>query len=122
MKKLTAPWIRKAESDWRAANNLAKAKPPFHDEACFHCQQAAEKFFKALLQEWNLTIPKIHDLDILRNLLLSHDPTFASLTRKLDWLTQYAVDWADALDRRTGRWAVGSRQWAEDRGQRIRPN
>ena len=45
------------------------------------------------MQEWNLTIPKIHDLDTLRSLLLSHDPTFANLKRKLDWLTQYAVDY-----------------------------
>src|SRR5438128_2849063 len=52
MKKLTAAWIRKAESDYRVAKNLAVMRPPAHDEVCFHSQQAAEKFFKALLQEW----------------------------------------------------------------------
>jgi HEPN domain-containing protein len=93
MKKVTAPWIRKAESDLKAAKSLAAAKPPFYDEACFHGQQAAEKFFKALLQEWGLHIPKTHELDMLRDLLVTHDPTLNALKRKLDWLTQYAVDY-----------------------------
>jgi HEPN domain-containing protein len=68
-------------------------RPPAHDEVCFHCQQAAEKFFEALMQEWSLSIPKTHDLDALRDLLVPHDITLASLNRRLDWLTQYAVDY-----------------------------
>jgi HEPN domain-containing protein len=60
MKRLTAAWIRKAESDFRVAKNQAAMRPPAHDEVCFHCQQSAEKFFKALLQEWGLPVPKIH--------------------------------------------------------------
>ena len=40
------------------SESLATLRPPFHDETCFHCQQAAEKFFKALLQEWGLHLPE----------------------------------------------------------------
>src|SRR5258708_6248056 len=93
MKKLTASWIRKAESDLRAAKSLAKLRPPCHDEACFHCQQAAEKYFKALLQEWGLALPKIHQLDKLLDLLLFHDASLVNLTHRLDGLTQYAVEY-----------------------------
>lgn len=84
---------RKAESDLRAARKLAKDRPPCHDEACFHCQQAAEKFFKALLQEWGLHMPRTHDLDTLLDLLLPRDSTLALLRRGLKRLTQYAVDY-----------------------------
>jgi HEPN domain-containing protein len=93
MKKLTAAWIRKAESDLRAARKLAKDRPPCHDEACFHCQQAVEKFFKALLQEWGLAVPRIHELDTLLDLLLPKDSTLSRLRRGLKRLTQYAVDY-----------------------------
>ena len=40
-----------AEADLRGARNLAQAKPPLHDLVCFHCQQCAEKYLKALLEE-----------------------------------------------------------------------
>jgi HEPN domain-containing protein len=93
MKKLTAPWVRKAESDLRAARKLAALRPPFHDEVCFHCQQAVEKFFKALLQEWGLVVPKIHGLDVLLKLLLPRDPTLRVVRRGLRELSRYAVEY-----------------------------
>ncbi|OHB85804.1 MAG: hypothetical protein A2V98_13090, partial [Planctomycetes bacterium RBG_16_64_12] len=38
MKKLTAEWVRKAEADFVAAEQLASARPPVHDPLCFHCR------------------------------------------------------------------------------------
>ena len=93
MKKLTAAWVRKAESDLRVARNLAGLRPPAHDEVCFHCQQAAEKFFKAVLQEWGLPVPKIHELDDLLTLLLAHDPTLQGVRRGLRGLSRFAVEY-----------------------------
>jgi HEPN domain-containing protein len=93
MRKLTAQWVRKAEDDFAAAKRLAGSRPPVHDQVCFHCQQAAEKYFKALLQELGLAVPKFHDLDTLLALLLPHDATLSTLRRGLDRLTQYAVDY-----------------------------
>ena len=49
MKRQTGEWVRKAEDDWDGARNLAARTPPLIDLACFHCQQAAEKYLKALL-------------------------------------------------------------------------
>ena len=51
MKRLTREWVRKAEADYRAAELLDRGSDPLHDQACFHCQQCAEKYLKALLEE-----------------------------------------------------------------------
>ena len=51
MKRQTAKWVHKAERDWEVAHKLAGEGPPPRDIVCFHCQQAAEKYLKALLQE-----------------------------------------------------------------------
>jgi HEPN domain-containing protein len=93
MKKLTAAWLRKAESDFRVAKNLGGLRPPAHDEVCFHCQQAAEKYFKALLQEWGLPVPRVHDLEYLLSLLLPNDATLRVVRRGLDGLSRFAVDY-----------------------------
>jgi HEPN domain-containing protein len=105
MQKLTAEWVQKAEVDVKAAQRLFQEKPPLNDPACFHCQQAAEKYLKALLQELGLPVPKIHDLDDLLDDLLPHDPTLAALRAGLNRLTEYAVDYrypgVHATSRRT---------------------
>src|SRR5208282_1915218 len=93
MKRETAKWVRKAEQDWEAAHKLAGETPPPRDIVCFHCQQAAEKYLKALHQENGLVVPRTHQLDDLLVLLLPGDATLARLRRKADSLTQYAVDY-----------------------------
>jgi HEPN domain-containing protein len=60
---------------------------------CFHCQQAAEKYLKALLQEYRVVVPKTHDLGNLLNLLLPHDATLSPLRRNLKSLSRYAVEY-----------------------------
>lgn len=93
MKRHTAQWVLKAEEDRSGAHILAARKPPLRDLACFHCQQAAEKYLKALLHELGLTVPKTHDLEELLDLLLPHDATLATLRRRVDALNDYAVDY-----------------------------
>ena len=93
MKRETAKWVRKAEQDWEVAHKLAGQKPPPRDIVCFHCQQAAEKYLKALLQESGLVMPRIHELADIVDLLLPADATLARLRRIADSLTQYAVDY-----------------------------
>ena len=103
MKRQTAMWVRKAEEDWDGACELAARKPPLRDLACFHCQQAAEKYLKALLQESGAAIPKTHDLEDLLDLLLPHDLTLAPLRRGLSSLSRYAVEYRYPGVRATGR-------------------
>ena len=92
MKRHTAQWVLKAEEDMEAARSLAALAKPKRDAACFHCQQSAEKYLKALQQELALVVPGTHELNDLLDLLLPHDPTLAPLRRELRSLTRYAVD------------------------------
>ncbi len=58
MKRTTREWVRKAESDFQLAVTIAREAGRFQDEQCFHSQQCAEKYLKALLEELGLTIPR----------------------------------------------------------------
>src|SRR5438128_1588019 len=93
MRKLTGEWVRKADADMTAAVTLAGTTPPLRDPVCFHCQQAAEKYLKALLQELGLRVPREHNLDVLLDLLLPHDPGLRGLRRGLKQLSKYAVEY-----------------------------
>ncbi len=93
MKRQTAMWVRKAEEDWSGANALAAQVPPLCDLVCFHCQQSAEKYLKALLQENGAHVPKTHDLRDLLNLLLPHDATLKPLRKCLRSLNRFAVEY-----------------------------
>ena len=92
MKRATRAWVRKAEGDWRVAQREAAAADPVRDAVCFHCQQCAEKYLKAFLQELGLSIARIHDLERLLADLLPHDATLKSLRPRLVILSRYAVD------------------------------
>src|SRR5713101_1351212 len=92
MKRRTAEWVSKAEEDIEAARSLAADVKPKRNAAGFHCQQSAEKYFKAMLQELGLGIPRLHDLDALLDLLLPHDASLKSVRLGLKTLTRYAVE------------------------------
>lgn len=92
MKASTREWVKKAEADYQMAVALSrKRKSPFHDGVCFHCQQSAEKYLKARLEEAGAAIPKIHDLDKLLQLVLPLEPLWAALLAALLRLNDYAV-------------------------------
>jgi HEPN domain-containing protein len=93
MKQRTAQWVRKAEEDWETAKTLAAKRKPHRDAVCFHCQQAAEKYLKAQLQEVGAAIPKTHELEDLLDLLIPHDATLKPLRRSAHSLTRFAVDY-----------------------------
>jgi HEPN domain-containing protein len=103
MKRLTAQWIRKAEEDLKAAKALRTTKPVLNSVICFHCQQATEKYLKAMLQETGLPVPRIHNLNDLLLLLLPGDPTLRPLRRGLKSLTRYAVEYRYPGARATAR-------------------
>src|SRR5260370_40339248 len=86
MRRETAKWVRKAEQDWKVAHKLAGETPPPRDIVCFHCQQAAEKYLKALLQETGLVVPKTHELADILDLLVPGDATLVRLRRPADSL------------------------------------
>jgi HEPN domain-containing protein len=93
MKHHTAQWVRKAEEDADVARSLSAQATPPRDAICFHCQQAIEKYLKALLQELGAAVPKTHDLEGLLDLLVPHDRTLDKLRRRLKLLQRYAVEY-----------------------------
>src|SRR5688500_4628836 len=93
MKRETGQWLRKAEADLDGATQLAQTAKPHHDLICFHCQQSAEKYLKALLVELGVVFPKTHRLEDLLLLLVPHDSSLKNLRRALVSLTRYAVDY-----------------------------
>lgn len=114
MKKAAREWVRKAESDYNLANQVAAANKPFHDQVCFLCQQSAEKYLKTLFAERGLAIPRTHNLDDLLGLLLSHHPSLRSLRRGLIFLTDFAVEIRYPGERASKRQAASAVRWAGD--------
>ena len=105
MKRATREWVRKAEA-------IAQGSEPFHDQLCFHCQQAAEKYLKALLEEHGQSVPKLHDLERLAQLLQPYCSALSSLRRGLLLLTDFAVDTRYPGNWTTKRQAISALRWA----------
>ncbi|MFN0080743.1 MAG: HEPN domain-containing protein [Prosthecobacter sp.] len=71
MKTATLEWIAKGEEDWSVAQSLARRRrKPVHNSVCYHCQQCAEKYLKARLEEAGVLIFKSHDLPHLLTLVI----------------------------------------------------
>src|SRR5580704_376864 len=69
---LMSVWIRKAETGLHAAEVLAanvEADFTFRETVGFHCQQAVEKYVKALLTYYQVEFPKTHEIGKLLLLL-----------------------------------------------------
>jgi HEPN domain-containing protein len=112
MKKVTREWVRKAEVDYRAADGLRRKQTPVHEAVCFHCQQCAEKYLKALMEEVGLPIPKSHDLGLLLNSLVPHFRSLRPFRRGLNFLTGFAVDTRYPGKNASKRQAVAAFRWA----------
>lgn len=88
---LVRSWIRKAESDLEALD-LALSAEKALDAACFHAQQAAEKYLKAYLVWAKIEFPYVHDIIKLIHLCAKKDADFAELEDSAGQLTPYAVE------------------------------
>ena len=73
MKKRVEEWIHFVEADIKAIKKLIE-DPSLSQIAAFHCQQAVEKLFKALIEDKLEKTPKIHDLGKLYGMILDNDP------------------------------------------------
>src|SRR5512146_2506421 len=61
-------WVAKAEEDYQLVQSALRRKKPLITGACFHAQQCAEKYIKALLVSKGADFPKTHDILLLNNL------------------------------------------------------
>jgi HEPN domain-containing protein len=114
MKRATREWVRKAEKDYRFAVQNVGANEPFYDQLCFHFQQSAEKYLKALQEELGLAIPRTHVLKELLAMLAPHHPTLTSLRRGMRFLARFAVQTRYPGDQASKRQAASALRWARE--------
>lgn len=87
----TLEWVEYAEEDFVMAKSALRRVKPATSASCFHSQQCAEKYFKAMLVEKNTIFPKTHDLVIL-NILCDQTGIFTGFVKdNLARLTGHAV-------------------------------
>jgi HEPN domain-containing protein len=82
--------LRKASSDMVALDAALRAGS--FDAACFHAQQAAEKFLKAFLANRRVPFPYTHNLAKLLEICAGLDSAFRSLLDVAAPLTPYGVE------------------------------
>ncbi|MBI4802029.1 MAG: HEPN domain-containing protein [Elusimicrobia bacterium] len=88
-------WIRKARADKLAAERALKDAKRNKDQteiACFHAQQCAEKYIKAVLSMLGLPVPRIHDLLALAGILKKKGFPCAKLEKSFRTLNHFAVE------------------------------
>jgi HEPN domain-containing protein len=113
MKRATREWVRKAEEDLAQAEQTANGPRPSPDHIAFNCQQSAEKYLKAVLEELGLPVPHTHDLERLVNDLLPSYSKVLSVRRGAVYPTQFAVSPRYPGFRSTKRQAAAALRWAD---------
>jgi HEPN domain-containing protein len=92
MNELTSEWVKKADNDFHSADLLLTAGEfPIPDAACYHCQQCAEKYLKAFLQEHMVRFERTHSLTLLLDLCKSQAQDFEKLRSELEQLENYSI-------------------------------
>ncbi|MBM3475826.1 MAG: HEPN domain-containing protein [Armatimonadetes bacterium] len=90
---MTAPrfdeWIARAEEDYRAVLALDPGDLPAI--VCYHAQQCAEKYLKAMLVLHCAEPPRTHDLIELSDLVEETEPRIGEVSEQLHVLTPYSV-------------------------------
>ena len=91
---LLREWIEKADADLRVAELMAAEAAlnlRIREIVGFHCQQAVEKYLKALLTRCQIEFPKTHDIETLLGLLERVDRSSGEAMREADWLSPFGV-------------------------------
>lgn len=89
---LVRQWLNKAEQDLEAAKILIEQRKPLLFNACFHAQQAAEKFIKAYLTWKQFDIPRTHNIRALLKIVKKLDEELALTLMDATILTPYGVE------------------------------
>jgi HEPN domain-containing protein len=85
-------WIEKADHDLRTSELAIGFTRPITDTAAFHCQQAVEKYLKALLTYYQVEFPKTHHIQRLLILVSGANPEAAEALNGARWLGPFGVD------------------------------
>jgi HEPN domain-containing protein len=87
---LVRGWLAKGDSDVTAAASVASSSGPY-DTGCFHCQQAVEKYLKAILVLHGRVPPKTHNIRQLILAVEKVEPAVHLSRPEVLALTRYAV-------------------------------
>lgn len=82
LKEYIRKWLLKAEHDLMNAQIVIQYNPLILDTACFHCQQAVEKYLKAFLIYKGDPIEKTHNLFFLFDKCSKIDSDFLNIDIK----------------------------------------
>ena len=85
--RYAADWLRIAEKDLRRVDYLLDLPDP--EAAGFFLQQAVEKCLKAFLLSRGWELKRIHDLEVLLNAALEHDPHLEEYRASCQKITGY---------------------------------
>ena len=84
-------WIEKADHDLGTAKIIFLHIPEYYDIIAFHCQQAVEKYIKAILIHNNIEFIRSHDLVYLLDLLSEKIIIDETKFRSVFTLNNYSV-------------------------------
>jgi HEPN domain-containing protein len=87
---LARGWLLKGDSDLATARLVIEGTGPY-DTACFHAQQAAEKYLKGFLSYTSQSFPFTHNLEELEQRCLAANPAPDFTDIDVTVLTPYAV-------------------------------
>jgi len=88
---LVRQWIGKAEIDYQTAERLLRDERPIRESIAFHCQQAVEKYLKAVLVARQIEFPKTHSIAQLLDLIAGFAPDLAAALADTVPLTPFGV-------------------------------
>lgn len=89
MNPILENWMRIAENDLKSARALER--DALFETACYHCQQAAEKYLKAYLIYAAIEPPRSHDLTRLVTIAKMVEGKFEKLNEAATALSDYAT-------------------------------
>lgn len=86
-------WVAKADGDAEGARMLLREyKPEIAHLIAFSCQQAAEKYLKAILIHDKVHFPRTHDLVQLKLLCSARRPDITGIEEPVAFLAPFAVN------------------------------
>ena len=85
-------WLKKAENDLKIVKHELELSEDetVKDGACFHCQQAVEKYLKAYLIFHKVDFPRTHNIEYLLEQAAKIDADFDEID--VDELSDFGVD------------------------------
>src|SRR3989344_3282752 len=89
--KYVTDWFKRGDDDLEVVKLILEKETGPFNPACFHTQQAAEKYLKGFLAYHDLHVRKIHDVETLLEDCRNVDSTFAQLRDDAAFLNRFYV-------------------------------